>query len=74
MKKWFSEFTSDMQHIWRTFREEIAEADANTVENDCDETDQAPLFSRNNLPDLDTRKSVNNIDNAYTREMRGTDF
>lgn len=74
MKKWFSEFASDMRHIWDNFRNEIAEANASKAETDGTDCKQDHSVDWNNVPDLDTRKSVNNLDNPYTRDMRGTDL
>lgn len=74
MKKWLSEFVSDMRLIWTNFRTEMAEADIRERDDDCEDDAVRHGVNWNNVPDLDMRKSVNNLDNAYTREMRGTDF
>lgn len=74
MKKWLSEFVSDMRLIWTNFRTEMAEADIRERDDDFEDDAVQHGVNWNNVPDLDMRKSVNNLDNAYTREMRGTDF
>lgn len=73
MKNWFIEFVGDMRHIWREFRREIADANADKSHYDDGMTGPEHSVDWNNVPDLDPRKPVNNLDNFYTREIRGTD-
>lgn len=72
MKNWFIEFVGDMRHIWNEFRREIADANADKSHDDGMPGPEHSV-DWNNVPDLDPRKSVNNLDNFYTREIRGTD-
>lgn len=71
MRKWLNEFIGDMRHIWREFRLEIAEANAGKDDDERDGCEHSVNW--NNVPDLDPRKPVNNLDNFYSRELRGTD-
>ena len=73
MKNWTRNFIDDMKHIWREFRRDIAETNAKKNLNDGDVAGVSHSVDWNNVPDLDPRKAVNNLDNFYSRQLRGTD-
>jgi hypothetical protein len=42
--------------------------------NDDDVAGVSHSVDWNNVPDLDPRKAVNNLDNFYSRQLRGTEY
>lgn len=72
MKKWLAEFANDMVYIWRKFRHEVESANSSHPEVAQEDFISMHAPGWNGIPDLDTRKPVNNLDNFYTREIRGT--